>query len=245
MNVIEATGLGKRYGRKWALRDCTVAIPQGHVTGLVGPNGAGKTTLLSMAVGLVAPTTGTVTVAGEIAGSPRAREQIAFVAQDAPLYRNLPVRDMLHVARNLNRQWNNERAVARLTALGIPLKSLVGTLSGGQQAQLALTIALARRPLVLVLDEPLAALDPLARHDFMTSLLEAVAADQISAVFSTHVVAELDQAVDYLVVLGRGEVLLTGTVADLTAASGGGSLEKVVLSRLREHQADRGWGVAA
>ena len=239
MNIIEVSGLGKRYGRKWALRDCTVAVPQGHVTGLVGPNGAGKTTLLSMAVGLVAPTAGTVTVAGEAAGSPAARDRIAFVAQDAPLYGNLPVRDMLRVARNLNRRWDNERAVARLAGLGISLKSRVGTLSGGQQAQLALTIALARRPGVLVLDEPLAALDPLARHDFMQSVLAAVAADQISAVFSTHVVAELEQAVDYLVVLGQGEVLLTGRVADLTAASGGASLEKIVLTRLREHQAGR------
>src|SRR5215469_3761501 len=144
MNVIEATGLGKRYGRTWALRNCTLSVPAGQVTGLVGPNGAGKTTLLSLAVGLAAPTAGTVSVVGHRAGSPHARGRIAFVAQDAPLYANLPVRDMLKVARNLNRRWDNDRATSRLADLDIPLKARVGTLSGGQKAQLALSIALAR-----------------------------------------------------------------------------------------------------
>ncbi len=234
MDVIEAVGLGKRYGRKkWGLRDCTLSVPAGCVTGLVGPNAAGKTTLLSLAVGIVRPTVGTVRAAGETAGSLAARDVTAFVAQDAPLYQNLPVRDMLRVARNMNLRWDHGRAIARLDGLGIPLRQRVGALSGGQKAQLALTIALARRPELLVLDEPLAALDPLARADFMRSVREAVAEDHISAVFSTHVVAELEQVADHLIVLGHGEVLLSAATADLTAANGGESPEKVILSALR------------
>jgi ABC-2 type transport system ATP-binding protein len=234
MNVIECAGLGKRYRRAWALRDCTLSIPAGHVVALVGPNGAGKTTLLNLAVGLATPTAGTVTVLdGAAAGSPEALDGIAFVAQDAPLYKNLPVADMLHVARNLNRRWDQPRAQARLTELGIPLDKKVGQLSGGQKAQLALTIALARRPDLLVLDEPLAALDPLARHDFMASVLKAVAADGISVVLSSHVVAELERMADYLIVLSFGQVTLAGHVDDLVAAHGAG-LEEIVLASMRE-----------
>ena len=234
MDVIEAGGLGKRYGRKWALRDCTLSVPAGCVTGLVGPNGAGKTTLISLAVGLIRPTAGTVRVAGEPAGSRAARDLVAFVAQDAPLYQHLSVRDMLHMARNMNVRWDHDWAVTRLNGLDIPLKKRVGTLSGGQRAQLALTIALARRPELLVLDEPLAALDPLARADFMQSVRDAVAGDGTSAVFSTHVVAELGQVAEHLIVLDRGEVLLSGPAAHLTAAAGGATVEQVILSRLRE-----------
>jgi len=234
MDVIEADGLGKRYGRKWALRDCTLSVPAGCVTGLVGPNGAGKTTLVSLAVGLIRPTAGTVRVAGVPAGSRAARDLVAFVAQDAPLYQHLSVRDMLHMGRNLNVHWDQDRAVSRLNDLDIPLRDRVGTLSGGQRAQLALTIALARRPELLVLDEPLAALDPLARVDFMQSVRDAVAEDRISAVFSTHVVAELGQVAEYLIVLGRGEILLSGRADYLRAAAGGATLEQVILSRLRE-----------
>jgi ABC-2 type transport system ATP-binding protein len=234
MNVIECAGLGKRYRRAWALRDCTLSIPAGHVVALVGPNGAGKTTLLNLAVGLATPTTGAVTVLGGApAGSPDALDGIAFVAQDAPLYKNLPVADMLHVARNLNRRWDQRRAEVRLADLGIPVKKKVGQLSGGQKAQLALTIALARRPDLLVLDEPLAALDPLARHDFMDSVLAAVAADGISVVLSSHVVAELERMADYLIVLSFGQVTLAGQVDDLVAAHGTG-LEQIVLASMRE-----------
>jgi ABC-2 type transport system ATP-binding protein len=219
MNVIEAKGLGKRYHRTWALRDCTLAIPGGHVVALVGPNGAGKTTLLSMAVGLNRPTTGTVTVVGgERPGSPAALDQIAFVAQEAPLYRSLSVSDMLHAARNLNRCFDAGRARARLAELGIPLTKKVGELSGGQHAQLALTVALARRPELLVLDEPLARLDPLARHDFMASVMAAVAEDGVSVVLSSHVLAELEPIADYLVMLSAGQVQVAGEVDDLLAS---------------------------
>jgi ABC-2 type transport system ATP-binding protein len=234
MNVIECAGLGKRYRRSWALRDCTLEIPAGHVVALVGPNGAGKTTLLSLAVGLATPTTGAVTVLGGVpAGSPDALDRIAFVAQDAPLYKNLPVADMVHLARDLNRRWDQARAEKRLADLGIPAKKKVGQLSGGQKAQLALTIALARRPDLLILDEPLAALDPLARHDFMDSVLAAVAADGISVVLSSHVVAELERMADYLIVLSRGQVQTTGTVDDLMIERGM-NLEQIVLACLRE-----------
>jgi ABC-2 type transport system ATP-binding protein len=218
MTIIESRGLGKRYRRAWALRDCTLAVPGGHVVALVGPNGAGKTTLLHLAVGLARPTAGQITVlGGESAGSADALDRISFVAQDAPLYRNLPVRDMLQVARNLNRRWDQRYAGARLADLGIPLRQKVGRLSGGQQAQLALTVALARRPGLLVLDEPLAMLDPLARHDFMASLMGAVAEYGVSVVLSSHVLAELERVADYLILLARGRVQVAGEVEDLLA----------------------------
>src|SRR6266567_1821256 len=218
MNVIEASALGKRYGSTWALRQCTLAIPGGHVAALVGPNGAGKTTLLNLAVGLTDPTAGTVAVLdGRRAGSPAALDWIAFVAQDAPLYKNLSVADMLHLTRNLNRRWDQQRAEARLKELGIPLNRKVGKLSSGQQAQLALTLALARRPRLLVLDEPLGSLDPLARHDFMASVMAAVAEDGLSVVLSSHVIADLERVADYLIVLSRGQVQVAGEVEGLLA----------------------------
>jgi ABC-2 type transport system ATP-binding protein len=217
MNVVEATGLGKRYWTTWALRDCTLAVPPGRVAALVGPNGAGKTTLMHLAVGLTIPTEGRVTVlGGRPAGSPEALNRVAFVAQDVPLYRHLPVSDMMHLARNLNgRRWDQPRADKRLAALGIPPRRKVGKLSGGQQAQVALTIALARRPEFLVLDEPLAPLDPLARHEFLASVMETVAEDGTSVLFSSHVVAELERIADYLVVLAGGRVQVAGDVETL------------------------------
>ncbi|MCP2336366.1 ABC transporter ATP-binding protein [Actinomadura rupiterrae] len=215
--AIEATDLGKRYGRTWALRDCSLTIPSGHVVGLVGPNGAGKTTFLSMAVGLTPPTTGEVRVLGRhAAGSPDALDMVAFVAQDAALYRNLSVAEMLRVGRSLNRRWDEASARARLAETGIPLDRRIGALSGGQRAQVALTLALAKRPGLLVLDEPLAALDPLARHEFMASLMAAVADDGVSVVFSSHVVAELERVCDYLVVVQDGQVQVSGSVEELT-----------------------------
>jgi ABC-2 type transport system ATP-binding protein len=219
MNVIEASGLGKRYGSTWALRECTLAIPDGHVVALVGPNGVGKTTLLNLAVGLTAPTVGTVTVlGGTLAGSAAALDGIAFVAQDTPLYKNLSVADMLHLTGNLNRRFDQGYAKARLGELGIPLTRKAGKLSGGQQAQLALTLALGRRPRLLVLDEPMASLDPLARHDFMATVMTAVADDGVSVVLSSHVLAELERVADYFVLLSRGRVQVAGEVDDLLAS---------------------------
>ncbi|HEY7265887.1 MAG TPA: ABC transporter ATP-binding protein [Trebonia sp.] len=218
-NVIEASGLGKRYGSTWALRECTVAIPEGHVAALVGPNGAGKTTLLNLAAGLAAPSAGKVTVlGGRPAGSPAALDGIAYVAQDTPMYKNLAARDMLHLTRNLNRRFDQPYAEARLGELGIPLKRKAGKLSGGQQAQLALTLALARRPRLLVLDEPMAMLDPIARHDFMANVMTAAAADGVSVVLSSHVLADLERVADYLILLSRGQVQVAGQVDDVLAS---------------------------
>src|SRR6516164_3848893 len=219
MNIIETSGLSKRYGSTWALRECSLAIPAGHVAALVGPNGAGKTTLLNLAVGLAEPTAGGVSVlGGRPAGSPAALDGIAFVAQDTPLYKNLPAADLLHLTRNLNRRFDQEYAETRLAELGIPLKRRAGKLSGGQQAQLALTLALARRPRLLALDEPVAMLDPIARHDFMATVLTAAADDGVSVLLSSHVLAELERVADYLILLSRGRVQVAGEVDDLLAS---------------------------
>jgi ABC-2 type transport system ATP-binding protein len=235
MNVVEASGLGKRYGRTWALRECTLEIPAGRVAALVGPNGAGKTTLLNLAVGLTAPSAGAVAVlGGRRAGSPAALDGIAFVAQDTPLYKNLSVADMISVTRSLNRRFDQPYARARLEELGIAPKRKAGKLSGGQQAQLALTLALARRPWLLVLDEPVAALDPVARHDFMATVLAAASADGVSVLLSSHVLTELERVAGYLVLMSRGRVQLAGEVDDLLAAHGQASLEELALHYLRE-----------
>ncbi len=218
MNAIESHQVSRRYRRNWALRECSLSVPAGRVTALVGPNGAGKTTLLNLAAGLLRPTAGRVTVlGGERPGSDAARARIGFVAQDAPLYRHLPAGDMLRLAANLNLNWDHQRAVGRLAALGIPLTRKVGALSAGQRAQLALTIALAKRPELMVLDEPLATLDPLARHDFMASLMAAVAEDGLTVVFSSHVITELERVADYLVVLNQGRLQVAGPVDELVA----------------------------
>src|ERR1700678_1553924 len=225
MNVVEASGLGKRYGGSWALRDCTLQIPAGRVTALVGPNGAGKSTLLNLAVGLTAPSAGAVTVlGGRRAGSPAALDGIAFVAQDTPLYRTLTVADMIYVTRSLNRRFDQPYAKARLDELGIPLKRKAGKLSGGRQAQLALTLALARRPRLLVLDEPVAMLDPIARHDFMATVLAAATDDGGAVLVSSHVLTELERVASYLVLLAGGQLRLAGDVDDLLAAHRQGSL---------------------
>ena len=214
--ALEASGLGKRYGSAWALRDCNLAVPEGHVVALVGPNGAGKTTLLHLAVGLVAPTSGRVSVQGGLAaGSAGALSSVAFVAQDAALYPSLSIADTVHLARNLNTGFDAGRAEARIRELDLSPARKVGKLSGGQRAQVALTLALAKRPRFLVLDEPLSSLDPLARHEFMAALMAAVAEDGISVLFSSHVVAELERVCDYLVVLTGGRVQVAGEVDDL------------------------------
>ena len=220
MTVLTAVGLGKRYRRRiWALHDCSLAVPEGHVVALVGPNGAGKTTLMHLAAGLTTPTRGQVRVLdGELPGSRAALAGIGFVAQDAPLLKNLPVGDMLRVARNLNQSFDMARALQRVADLDIPLRRKTGALSGGQQSQLALTIALAKRPRLLILDEPLARLDPLARHDFTAALMSAVAEDGVSVLFSSHVVAELERVADYLIVLNRGQLQISGDVEDLLAS---------------------------
>jgi ABC-2 type transport system ATP-binding protein len=218
VNIIETRALGKSYGSMHALHDCTLAIPDGRVVALVGPNGAGKTTLLNLTVGLVLPSTGEVTVLGGCrAGSLAALDEIAFVAQDAPLYKNLSAADLLHETRNLNRRFDQAYAEHRLGELGIPLNRKAGKMSGGQQAQLALTLALARRPRLLLLDEPMATLDPIARHDFMATVMTAAAEDGVSVLLSSHVLMELERVADYLVLVSHGSVQVAGEVEDLLA----------------------------
>jgi ABC-2 type transport system ATP-binding protein len=218
MNIIETHGLGKRYRRTWALRDCTLAIPAGSVVALVGHNGAGKTTLLNLLVGLIEPTEGSVSVLGsEPAGSPAALDAVGYVAQEAPLYQNLTVGETLRVIAHLNRRWDQQRAETRLAELGIPLDRRVRKMSGGQQAQLALTLALARRPRLLVLDEPLAMLDPLARFDFMDTVMTAASQDGLSVILSSHVLAELERVADHLILLARGRLQVAGNVKTLLA----------------------------
>ena len=216
MNIIETHGLGKRYRRTWALRDCTLAVPAGSVVALVGHNGAGKTTLLNLLVGLIEPTEGSASLlGGEPAGSPAALDAVGYVAQESPLYQNLTVGETLRVIANLNRRWDQQRAEARLAELGIPLNRRVRRMSGGQQAQLALTLALARRPKLLVLDEPLAMLDPLARFDFMDTVMTAASQDGLSVVLSSHVLAELERVADHLILLSHGRLQVAGKVKNL------------------------------
>ncbi|WP_375478702.1 ABC transporter ATP-binding protein [uncultured Jatrophihabitans sp.] len=218
MNVIEAHGLSKRYGRTWALRDLSIAIPAGRVTALVGPNGAGKTTLLHVAVGLTTPTKGSVAVLGGCRpGDPGALADIAFVAQDAPLYRNLSVADTIRLAESMNDRFDAAAARKRIADLDIPPRRRIGKLSGGQHTQVALAVTLARRPKLVILDEPVASLDPLARHDVMAALMAVVAEEGLSVVLSSHVVAELERVCDYLVILAAGGVQVAGNVDDLLA----------------------------
>jgi ABC-2 type transport system ATP-binding protein len=217
--VIQAGGLGKQYRRTWALRDCTLAIPEGRVVGLVGPNGAGKTTLLRLAVGLLAPTCGTVSVLGEDpAAGPAQLARVGFVAQDTPVYARMPVADHLRLGAWLNPAWDDELARRRIAQVGLDPRQRAGSLSGGERAQLALTLALAKRPELLILDEPVASLDPLARREFLRGLMEAVAEHGTSVVLSSHLVADLERVCDYLVVLVASRVRIAGEVTALLAS---------------------------
>jgi ABC-2 type transport system ATP-binding protein len=214
--VIAASGLGKRYRRTWALRDCTLAIPEGRVTGLVGPNGAGKTTLLRLAAGMLAPTCGTIAVLGQSpAAGPTQLARVGFVAQDTPVYARMTVADHLRLGAWLNPGWDDGLARRRIGQLGLDQKQRAGSLSGGQRAQLALTLALAKRPELLLLDEPVAALDPLARREFLQGLMEAVAEHGLSIVLSSHLVADLERVCDYLIVLVASRVQIAGELSAL------------------------------
>lgn len=216
--VLEAAGLGKRYGRRWGLRDCTLAIPSGRIAGLVGPNGAGKTTLLHMAVGLLTPTTGTIEVLGARPASGQAQlDRVGFVAQDTPLYAQLSVGDHLRLGAKTSRGWDKDLAQERIDQLDLDLDQRAGSLSGGQRAQLALTLAVSKRPELLLLDEPVASLDPLARRDFLKGLMEVVAEQDVSVVLSSHLLADLERVCDYLIILAASRVQLIGDVEELLA----------------------------
>jgi ABC-2 type transport system ATP-binding protein len=218
--ALEATSLGKRYGSTRALHECDLTISPGSVTALVGPNGAGKTTLLQLAVGLIEPTTGSVSVLGH---DPRREPlevlpRVGFVAQDHPLPRRFTIAETLRVGRQLNPSWDDEVADRRIEELGLSRRQRVGTLSGGQQAQVALTLALAKRPALLLLDEPVASLDPLARREFLTGVLRAVTETGITVVLSSHIVADLERICDHLIILAIGRTQLVGPIGDILAS---------------------------
>jgi ABC-2 type transport system ATP-binding protein len=216
--VIEAIGLGKRYGRRQALADCTLAVPAGRVTGLVGPNGAGKTTLLRLAAGLLDATSGEIRVLGERpVGTPAQLARVGFVAQDAPVYSGLSVGGHLRMGALLNQGWDSELAERRISRLGLDLRQRAGSLSGGQRAQLALTLAVAKRPELLLLDEPVASLDPLARREFLRDLMETVAEHGTSVVLSSHLITDIERVCDYLIVLTDSRVRLAGETEALLA----------------------------
>jgi ABC-2 type transport system ATP-binding protein len=219
VTVLRAQGLGKKYKRKWALTGCTLEIEAGHVTGLVGPNGAGKSTLLNIASGMLEPTTGTIEVCGGVPGSgPDQLAKVGYVAQSTPVYTGLTIEEHLRLGAHLNPRWDDSLATKRVERLGLDPKQPAGKLSGGQRAQLALTLGIAKRPELLLLDEPVAALDPLARREFLQDLMESVAEHGLSVVMSSHLVNDLERVCDHLVVLVASEVRVIGDVDELLAS---------------------------
>ncbi len=209
--ALETSDLGKRYRGRWALHHCSLEIPMGRVAALIGPNGAGKTTLLNLAVGLLRPTAGELRVFGTVpADDPAALSRVGFVAQDRPLYRGFTVAEMLRFGAKLNPRWADNLARTRLQHLNIPLGQRVNRLSGGQQSQVALILALAKRPELMVLDEPVAALDPLARREFLDLLIAASVEAGLTVLLSSHLVGELERVCDYLVILNAARVEFAG-----------------------------------
>jgi ABC-2 type transport system ATP-binding protein len=216
--VLQTEGLGKRYRRHWALSDCTLDVPAGRVVGLVGPNGAGKSTLLNLSVGLITPSAGRLEVLGSPPGKdPGLLARVGYVAQDTPTYANLTVQDHLRLGARLNPTWDDELARRRIEGLGLDLKRKAGRLSGGQRAQLALTLGVAKRPELLILDEPVASLDPLARREFLQDLMETVAEQELSVVLSSHVVSDLERTCDFVIVLVDSKVQIADDVERLLA----------------------------
>jgi ABC-2 type transport system ATP-binding protein len=218
--AIETGGLTKRYRRVTALRECSLVVPQGRICALIGPNGAGKTTLLKLLAGLASPTAGTARVLG---GPPRQDPaflaDIGFLAQEMPLYRRMSAADHVKIGAHLNSRWDGESVRKRLRGMDVPLDRAVGTLSGGQRAQVALALTLAKQPRVLLLDEPVAALDPLARRHFLGTLASAVAEAEagLTVVLSSHLIADIERVCDHLVLLARSQVQLCGDIEDLLA----------------------------
>ncbi|MET0884517.1 MAG: ABC transporter ATP-binding protein [Acidimicrobiales bacterium] len=216
--ALQARGLGKKYGRTWALSDCTLEVPAGRVVGLVGPNGAGKSTFLNLAVGMLTPSAGEIEVLGARPTGPDARRaKVGFVGQDTPTYAGLTVAEHLRLGAHLNPAWDGALAESRIDRLGLDPKQRAGRLSGGQRAQLALTLGVAKRPELLLLDEPVASLDPLARREFLQDLMEAVAEQELSVVLSSHLVSDVERACDYLVVLVDSRVQVAGDIEELLA----------------------------
>ena len=216
--VLAAAALDKRYGRRFALRDCTVSVPAGAVAGIVGPNGAGKTTLLNLAAGLLAPTAGSIEVLGEPIELRREHlRRVGYLAQQTPLYPSLTVGEHLRFGRELNPGWDAGLAEERVRELGLDATQRAGELSGGQRSQLALTLAICKRPELLLLDEPVAALDPLARREFLRDLMAITAEHAVSVIVSSHLIADLERICDHVVVLTSGRVVLADSVETLLA----------------------------
>ncbi len=216
--VIQTCGLSKRYRKVTALSEATITVPEGRISALIGPNGAGKTTLLRLLAGLARPTGGEVAVLGSRPGQdPAFLAGIGFLAQEIPLYRRFTAEDHIRIGAHLNSRWDGVPVRDRLDSLGIPLDQAVGTLSGGQRAQLALALTLAKRPRLLLLDEPVAALDPLARRQFLAHLAEAVAGGGLTVVLSSHLLTDLERTCDHLILLTASRVQLCGDIDTLLA----------------------------
>jgi ABC-2 type transport system ATP-binding protein len=214
--AIETRGLTKRYRRITALSDCSIAVPEGRISALIGPNGAGKTTLLRLLSGLASPDSGQAAILGSAPRQdPSFLAEIGFLAQEIPLYRRMSAEDHIGIGAHMNPRWDGQSVRDRLRGLNIPLDAAVGRLSGGQRAQVALALTLAKRPRVLLLDEPVAALDPLARRHFLGTLADAVAAGGLTVVLSSHLVADIERVCDHLILLASSRVQLCGDIADL------------------------------
>ena len=215
--AIQTVALAKRYGSTWGLQDCSIEVPQGRISALVGPNGAGKTTLLRLLAGLRCPTAGEARVLGRAPAQddPDFLASIGFLAQDIHLYRQLSAAEHLRIGAHLNRRWDAAVAEQRLTALRVPLDRPVHSLSGGQRAQVGLSLALAKRPRVLLLDEPLAALDPLARREFLTSLADVTIDGDVTVVLSSHLVHDLERVCNHLILLTGARVRLCADIDDV------------------------------
>ncbi len=217
--MIEGHGLGKRFGRVWALSDCSMTVPEGSLCALLGSNGAGKTTLLRILAGLSRATTGSAAIDGRPpAGDPEFLESIGYLAQEVPLYRRWTVEDHIRLGAHLNRRWDDAGVRARLHGLDIPFERRIHALSGGMRAQVALSLALGKRPRVLLLDEPVAALDPLARREFLGVLTQAVAADEVTVLLSSHLLADLERVSDHVIVLAGGRLALCGDIDEVLAS---------------------------
>ncbi|MFF9029720.1 ABC transporter ATP-binding protein [Streptomyces iakyrus] len=217
--AIEAAGLGRRFGRRRApaLDGCTFRLPAGRVCALTGPNGAGKSTLLALAAGLLRPTEGGIRVLGTTPAA--ARERLAYVAQHKPLHPQLTIAGTLRLGRDLNpRRWDAQVAERIVAEGGLDPDTKIRALSGGQRTRVALALALGKRPELLLLDEPMADLDPLARHQLTATLMADAADHGTTVVMSSHVVAELEGSCDHLLLLGSGRVRLAGPLDDLLAA---------------------------
>jgi len=217
--ALDAHGLGKRYRSGWGLQDCSFRVPAGRVVALVGPNGAGKTTLLQLAAGLISPSKGTVRVLGRRPDDPagKALPRVGFLAQDQPLYRNFTVKDLLRFGRHTNPRWDDAAARRRLDDLGIPTSRKAGNLSAGQQTEVALSLCLSKHAELLLLDEPVARLDPLARHRFFSTLMDVVVAEEITVVLSSHVLTDLERVCDFVVILSASKVQVAESIDKLLA----------------------------